>query len=88
MSNTTWRKMLTDALSATKESLEDLTFEWCEGVTDAQLDVIFNDGYGEAEGKPFWAWSENYVYVCCEYDGAETVDYVPLRPGLVSPVHL
>lgn len=49
-------------------------------LTDEELLVEFDNGYGGAEGMPFTAWSEDYVYFPVVYDGAEWVGRVPRNP--------
>lgn len=41
------------------------------------LNLEFDADYGAAEGAPFTAWTDNYVLVPKEYDGAESIIYVP-----------
>ena len=50
-------------------------------IDNGELDREFDSGYGGAEGAPFTAWSENYVYFPLEYDGAEWVGYAPRHPS-------
>lgn len=49
-------------------------------LTDEEMDVEFDGGYGGSEGKPFTAWSENYVYFPVVYDGSEWVGSAPRNP--------
>ena len=49
-------------------------------LTDEELDEPFDKGWGGANGKPFTAWSEDYVYFPATYDGSEWVARVPRNP--------
>lgn len=46
------------------------------------LNYEFNDGFGAAEAPPIIAWSRDYVLYIHEYDGAETLRWIPRYPGL------
>jgi hypothetical protein len=73
---TTWRKELEEVFKQTGDSFEFLIIT----ITDEELDREFDDGYGSAEGTPFTAWSDNYVYFSREYDGADFIDRVERHP--------
>ena len=49
-------------------------------LTDKELIVDFNDGFGRSEGEPFTAWGEKYVYFPVVYDGAEWIGKAPRNP--------
>jgi len=49
-------------------------------LSEDELKVRFDDSYGTSHGKPFTAWSENYVYFPVVYDGAEWVGRAPRNP--------
>lgn len=49
-------------------------------LTEEELDVVFYDGFGVAEGKPFTAWTERRVYFPAMYDGSVWVASVPRNP--------
>lgn len=72
MSNN-WRKMIKDVLPVGE------TIIACT-ISDEELDREFDDGYGGAEGAPFTAWSENWVFFPICYDGAEWVGIAPRNP--------
>jgi len=76
--STTWRKEISYAMSKTQETWQDI-----ESITlsDKELDVEFNDGYGHEEGIPFTAWSKNHVYFPICYDGAEWCGSVSRNPN-------
>lgn len=78
MSKTTWRHGIKRAMRDNGESWGDVVD--CT-LTDEQLDVEFNDGYGGTEGEPFTLWTKRRVYFPVVYDGAEWVGSVPRNPN-------
>lgn len=80
---TTWRKQLEAEIR--RHPGEDLIGNT---LTDEQMDVEFDDGYGTSEGVPFTAWSQNRVYFPVVYDGAEWVGSVPRNPCDEETIHL
>ena len=68
----TWRKLI--AAAAGEDRIIFCT------LSDSELDVKFDDGFGGHEGQPFTAWSEQRVYFPAVYDGAEWVSSVPRNP--------
>ena len=72
----TQRSQLQEALMG-DDKIEDLEFI----VDDLSfLDVKFDSGFGCCEGYKFYAWSKDWVYYCEEYDGSESVSFVPRNP--------
>lgn len=65
---TTWRELIRDEMTNNDEEFADLVS--CT-LSDEQLDVDFDSGYGGTEGAEFTAWSKNFVYFPVCYDGAE-----------------
>jgi len=57
-------------------------------LTEEDMDVQFDDGYGGPEGKPFTAWSETHVYFPQCYDGAEWIERVPRNPNNEPTQHM
>ena len=76
MAITTWRKELEDAFKITGDSFIGLSITLSPG----ELDAEFDDDYGGTEGKPFTAWSKQYVYFPACYDGSEWVSWVSRNP--------
>ena len=68
----TWRELINDALEGDELIANTLT--------DEEMDIEFDDGYGGSEGKSFTAWSEKRVYFPVVYDGAEWVGSAPRNP--------
>lgn len=56
-------------------------------LTNEELLFRFDNGYGGSEGKPFTAWSEDYVYFPVVYDGAEWVGRAPRNPSNEATPH-
>jgi len=50
------------------------------------LDARFDDSYGGTEAPNFAAWSENFVLFCDQYDGAESICWVPRHPMAHTPL--
>ena len=64
----TWRKLIADCQN------DDIII-YCT-LTEKELDTEFDGGFGCSEGKPFTAWSNNWVYFPVVYDGSEWVSRV------------
>jgi len=80
----TWRQLLKEELDFTGDKLINLTIT----LTSEELDLEFDNGYGGVEGKPFTAWSKNYVYFPVCYDGKEWVESVPRNPCETKTEHV
>lgn len=74
---TTWRELITRRMDAHKDGWDHLVS--CT-LSDEELDVKFDDGYGISQGKPFTLWTTGYVYFPIVYDGAEYVGSVSRSP--------
>lgn len=72
MSRTTWREQIEDL--AQGDEIISCT------LSDEELSEVFDAGYGTAEGRPFTAWSYEWVYFPAEYDGSEYVARAPRNP--------
>lgn len=73
--NQSWRELIKSAL----EEIDDGLLIACT-LSDFEMDVKFNTGYGIDEGEPFTAWTENYVLFPVVYDGSEWVGWAPRNP--------
>lgn len=62
--NTTWRK----ELAVMMESNMDLCDYVCT-LSEEEMDIVFDDGFGIEEGLAFTAWTDDYVYFPLCYDG-------------------
>jgi hypothetical protein len=74
---TTWRKLIKDQIEWNDESWKDVVS--CT-LTEEELDVKFDSGFGGSEGKPFTVWTTKSVYFPVVYDGAESVGCVSRNP--------
>ena len=72
-----WRKEITRAMLVSGESWDDVVFST---LTEEQLDKVFDDSFGAAEGEPFTVWTKDRVYFPKEYDGAESCESVSRNP--------
>ena len=73
----TWRQLIGDCLKASKESWSDVV---SNTLSEKDLDVKFDSGYGGSEGKNFTMWTAKRVYFPVVYDGAEWVASVSRDP--------
>lgn len=71
-----WRQKLKQAFADNGEDFNKMITT----LSESDLDVEFDDGYGTEEGKPFTAWGDNNVYFPLCYDGAEFVGSAPRNP--------
>lgn len=69
------------------ENWNDMILECADGdeiiactLTEEELNRKFDSSFGLTNGKPFTAWSENYVYFPVVYDGSESVGRTPRNP--------
>jgi len=72
-----WKDMLLEKLAENNETLDDII---SNTMTDEEMVLEFDDGYGCAEGIPFTVWTSNSVYFPVIYDGAEWVGRVARNP--------
>jgi hypothetical protein len=86
MANTTWRALITEAMKAHGESLDEDTI--AKTLSDTELELEFDNGYGGSEGVPFTLWTEKRVYFPVVYDGAEWVASVPREPSGEKTEHV
>lgn len=61
-----WREMITEAMSYFNDSLEE---SQCT-LSDKELDVKFDTGFGGDLGPAFTVWTEGRVYFPSQYDGS------------------
>ena len=80
-----WKTLIGYVLKDNKEYWKDVVS--CT-LTDKELKVIFDSGYGGSMGKTFTLWTENYVYFPAVYDGAEWVESVPRHPNGKATGHV
>lgn len=81
----TWRDLIGAELKAQGEDWGDVVS--CT-LSEQELDVRFDDGFGAEEGKPFTVWTVHRVYFPLCYDGAEWCGSVSRNPNGRPTRHL
>ena len=76
--NVSWRELISYEFMRHDETWTDVE---CKTLTEEELDIIFDCGYGTSEGVAFTLWTKKRVYFPTVYDGAEGVDSVPRNPN-------
>ena len=79
-SKVSWKELLEDKFDDDELIANTLSNE--------EYNRPFDDGFGGPEGKPFTAWSKEWVYFPVCYDGAEWVERVPRNPCDVPTEHV
>ncbi len=82
--STTWRKEIGDEMGSHGEGWGDVVS--CT-LTQEELDLHFDNGYGGEEGKPFTVWTEGRVYFPVTYDGSEWCSSVSRYPNEKATYH-
>jgi hypothetical protein len=82
---TCWKKLLGDELDIWGETLEDVV---SSTMSEEEMLVEFNAGYGRTHGIPFTVWTANRVYFPVCYDGAEWVSSASRNPDGVATNHI
>ncbi len=85
MSKVSWRILIESEMQLRGESMADVE---AKTLTDEQLDVFFDNGYGGTEGCEFTLWTKNRVYFPVCYDGSEWVDSAPRHPCDEATYHV
>ena len=81
----TWQELITDEMDRKGESWADVVRST---LTNRELAVKFNKGFGLSEGAPFTLWTKNRVYFPVVYDGLEWVGSVPRDPCDEATEHM
>ena len=79
-----WRKSITETMTKNLDGWSNVVH--CT-LTDEQLDLEFDDGYGREKGEAFTLWTKDYVYFPICYDGAEWAGSAPRNPCKKSLKH-
>ena len=82
MSYTTWRKMIEEEMVSNDD--REIGQFVCT-LTNEELGIEFDNGYGCIEGAPFTAWTDDYAYFPIEYDGSERCGSVARNPDKMNP---
>jgi hypothetical protein len=75
---TTWRAEITETMAEHGETLVDVLHTT---LSESDLDVEFDSGYGGTSGKPFTLWTKTRVYFPIQYYGSEWVGSAPRNPS-------
>ena len=81
--NANWKELIQYEMNFYNETFDDVV-EYT--LTEEELMVYFDCGYGGTEGKPFTLWTTNRVYFPGNYDGSEWVSSVSRNPD-GKPTH-
>jgi len=91
---TTWPRLIAELLEneRTKDKIEqvavnDQLMTWRKALKDPAFTKWFYEGFGNADGEPFTAWSKEWVYFPVQYDGRESVGRVPRNPCAIMTEH-
>ena len=71
------KKLISKEMANRGESFDDVE---SNTLTDDEMLIHFNKGYGSTDGKPFTVWTKNTVYFPLCYDGSEWVGSVSRNP--------
>ena len=81
--NANWKELIQYEMNFHNETFDDVVE--CT-LTEEELMVYFDCGYGGNMGEPFTLWTTNRVYFPGNYDGAEWVASVSRNPD-GKPTH-
>lgn len=76
-----------DELKAAIEEAGDDFGQMSCTLSNDELKAEFDSGYGSTEGRPFTAWTHNWVYFPVQYDGAEWLGRAPRNPCDIATEH-
>jgi hypothetical protein len=82
---TTWRILIENRMKSNGETFFDIEHST---ITEQELGMEFDSGYGSPEGVPFTIWTKNYVYFPVQYDGSEWCGSVPRNPCEIRTRHI
>lgn len=84
---TTWREEL-EALMRPDQPLSGLSIDdFTIATVPGGLDQEFDDNFGSINGPMFMAWSDDWVVIATDYDGAESLQAVPRNPTVKFDYH-
>lgn len=72
-----WKELIERQMESSGESFSDIIY--CT-LSIEELSETFECDYGCENGKPFFAWTEKYIYFPLAYDGYQFVRHVPRSP--------
>ena len=66
---------------------DDINGNYISTLTEKELDVEFDNGFGGEEGQPFTTWTTWFVYFPICYDGSEWCGSIPRNPQASPTSH-
>lgn len=84
MRMTTWRKEIMQRMIENED--KDIN-NYVTTLTEEELDISFDAGYGGTNGLPFTLWTTWHVYFPCQYDGSEWCGSVDRNPTQNQTYH-
>lgn len=82
--HTTWRKEITEAMLKNED--KDIA-NYVSTLSEEELDIEFDAGYGGEAGEPFTLWTTWHVYFPVSYDGSEWCGSVYRNPTNIPTEH-
>lgn len=79
-----WRELISSTMRGSNDGWENLVYST---LSEEELDVKFDSGWGGAEGLPFTLWTKDWVYFPVVYDGSEWCGSVPRNPCDTATEH-
>lgn len=83
--NTNWKELIGDQLKRSGESWKDVE---SNTLSEEDMKIMFDDGFGGSAGKEFTLWTKNRVYFPAVYDGAEWAASVVRNPDGKPTAHI
>lgn len=80
-----WYELLSKALKENGENWQDVV---SHTLSDSDLHLPFDTGFGGSYGKSFTLWTRNRAYFPAVYDGLEWVESVSRHPDGAPTRHV
>lgn len=74
---TTWRKEIEQRMQENNDMTDG---DFVCTLTEEEMDIEFDDGFGGTEGLSFTAWTDDFVYFPLCYDGSEWCGSIARNP--------
>ena len=74
---TTWRKEIEQRMQENNDMTDG---DFVYTLTEEEMDIEFDNGFGGTKGLPFTAWTDDFVYFPICYDGAEWCGSIARNP--------
>lgn len=74
---TTWRKAIEQRMQENNDMTDG---DFVYTLTEEEMDIEFDNGFGGTKGLPFTAWTDEFVYFPICYDGAEWCGSIARNP--------